>query len=108
MYVIKLSFADKTQLDALLHNQSFFNEISHLTPNRTSDLDLLLTDPVPQHDSLDTEVVVLSMFARAFKRLFFRDTKHEIEFLTPYANALKGGLRHHTERLIVSTDVLSK
>lgn len=105
MRAIKLQFTDKKYLDGLLNDNDFLANINYLSPNRLNDLNLVLFDPITQNNALDTEVVILSKFARAIKNLFFQNTPYNIEFLNPILNQQKGGLIHNTERIIDSTDI---
>ncbi len=105
MRAIKLQFTDKKYLDGLLNDAEFAANINYLNPYRLNDLNLALFDPITQHNALDSEVVILSKFARAIKNLFFPNTPHNIEFMNPIINQQKGGLIHNTERIIDSTDI---
>lgn len=105
MRAIKLEFANNVYLDQLINDTSFSKEIQYLNPNRINGTNLVLFDPVPQHDHLDTEAVILSIFARAIKRIIFPNTAFEIEFLNPFVNQQKGGVHHNGTRIITSTDI---
>ena len=105
MRAIKLKFIDKRCLDGLLNNAEFVANINYLNQYRLNDLNIALFDPITQHNALDSEIVILSKFARAIKNLFFLDTEYSIEFLNPIINQQKGGLIHNTERIIESTDI---
>lgn len=100
MREIKLEFMSGEERNTLLADPDFANEIAYLNPIAIDPNGLILTDPVEQHFSLDTEVVVLTLFARAFKRLMFPATSHHIEFLAPFANQSKMGLKHDRQILI--------
>ena len=100
MRQIKLEFTSAQDRDTLLADSNFAREIAYLKPVPTAPNGLILTDPVEQHFSLDTEVVILTMFARAFKHIIFPTTTHDIEFLSPIANQSKIGLRHDNQILI--------
>lgn len=102
---IKLCFTDKKYLDALESDPNFMTDINYLNPYRNGNLNLILFDPIAQHNHLDSEVVVLSKVARAIKRLFFSNTNYNVEFLNPILNEQKGGLVHNTDRIIDSTDI---
>lgn len=105
MRAIKLEFTDTVYLDQLINDTRFAEEIHYLNPNRINGNNLVLFDPVPQHDYLDTEAVILSIFARAIKRIMFSNTAFEIEFLNPFVNQQKGGVHHNGTRIITSTDI---
>lgn len=105
MRAIKLHFTDKIYLDKLLGDKNFSLEINYLNPKRTTDLDLILFDPIPHHNYLDTEIVILSNFSRAIKNQFFAGTEFNIEFLSPFVNTQKGGLHHNGHRIIDTTDI---
>lgn len=105
MREIKLHFVDANHLDLLLNDQRFMQEIKFLNPNRLDRLNISLSDPIPQHGYLDTEVVALSIFGRAIKRLIFPATNFDIEFKQAFTNQLKGGLTHNGSDVIDSTDV---
>lgn len=100
MRQIKLEFTSAQDRDTLLADNNFAGDIAYLKPILAAPNGLILTDPAEQHFSLDTEVVVLTMFARAFKRIMFSTTAHDIEFLSPIANQSKIGLRHDKQILI--------
>ena len=104
MRQIKLEFTSGQDRDTLLEDKYFAEEIAYLNPIQTEPNGLILTDPVELHFSLDTEVVVLTLFARAFKRLIFATTPHDIEFLSPFANQSKIGLRHDSQILISNNE----
>jgi hypothetical protein len=93
MRQIKLTFVDQNHLNTLLQNELFKSEIHYLKPQILGGgTSIGLSDPIPEHSSYDTEVVVLTIFARAMKRLIFLESEHEILFMYPFANANKGGL----------------
>jgi hypothetical protein len=100
MRQIKLEFSSAQERDTLLADNSFASEIAYLKPLPTDPSGLILFDPVQEHFSLDTEVVVLTLFSRAFKRIIFPTTPYDIEFLSPLANQSKIGLRHNQQILI--------
>jgi hypothetical protein len=105
MRAIKLQFTDKKYLAGLLNDDAFVANINYLNPYKLNDLNLVLFDPITQHNALDSEVVILSKFARGIKNLFFQDTPYNIEFLNPIINQQKGGLVHNNQRIIESTDI---
>lgn len=97
---IKLEFTSRQERDILLADATFASEIAYLKPEPTDPNGLILFDPVQEHFQLDTEVVVLTLFAKAFKRIMFSTTTHDIEFLSPLANQSKMGIRHNKQILI--------
>ncbi|HAF29441.1 MAG TPA: hypothetical protein DCG75_10380 [Bacteroidales bacterium] len=105
MRAVKLQFTDKKYLDGLLNDNNFSANIKYLSPIRLNDVNLVLFDPITEHNALDSEVVILSKFARAIKSLFFPNTAYNVELLNPVLNQQKGGLIHNTERIIDSTDI---
>ncbi len=105
MRAIKLHFTNKIYLDKLLVDNDFNQEINYLNPKKTTEVDLILFDPIPQHNYLDTEIVILSIFSRAVKKHFFANTEFNIEFLSPFVNTQKGGLHHNGLRIIDTTDI---
>ena len=105
MRVVKLHFTDKKYLDGLLNDNDFLVNINYLSPYRLNDLNLVLFDPITEHNALDSEVVILSKFVNVIKNLFFPDTAYKVELLNPILNQQKGGLIHNTERIIDSTDI---
>lgn len=105
MRQIELNFNSVEDRDTLLADKKFARDMAYLNPLPTESNRLILTDPVEEHSSLDTEVVVLTMFARAFKRIMFPTTPHEIEFLSPTANQSKIGIRHDTRILISNNQI---
>jgi len=93
MRQIKLNFVDPNHLSILLQDQGFKSEILYLKPQLlTGGKSIGLTDPIQEHSSFDTEVVVLTIFARAMKRLIFPESEHDVMFMNPFANTFKGGL----------------
>jgi hypothetical protein len=105
MRAIKLHFPDPNHLLVLLNDKAFFSAIRYLSPHRLDDNNLALFDPVTHHAPLETEIVVLSKFARGIKDILFPDQPHEIEFLDARLGNRKGGLRIENTRIIDSTDV---
>jgi hypothetical protein len=105
MRAIKLHFPDENHLTTLLNDQQFQMDINYLYPYRLDNNNIVLFDPVTQHNPLDTEIVVLSKFARAIKSILFFDTQHNVEFLNPFLGQQKGGLIHDGIRVIDSTDL---
>jgi hypothetical protein len=71
MRAIKLQFTDRKYLAGLLADGEFMANITYLNPYKLDDLNIALFDPITQHNALDTEIVVLSKFARAIKKIFF-------------------------------------
>jgi hypothetical protein len=65
----------------------------------------VLFDPITQNEPLDTEIVILSKFARAIKNILFPNTQHNVEFLNPFLGQQKGGLIHDRTVVIDSTDL---
>jgi hypothetical protein len=100
MRQIKLEFTSGQERDILLADKIFASEIEYLKPLPAEPNGLFLFDPVQEHFSLDTEVVVLTLFAKAFKRIMFPTTIYDIEFLSPLANKSKIGIRHNQQILI--------
>jgi len=105
MRTIKLHFPNPNHLTTLLNNRNFQIEINYLKPSCIDDNNILLFDPIIEHNPLDSEVVVLSMFARAIKRILFPDSANSVEFLFPYVEQQKGGLIHNNIRIIDSTEI---
>ncbi len=100
---IQLTFADPGHIDRILSDRYFSEHIANLKPVRTHEDKLVLIDPVVSHSDLDTEVVILSLFASGIKRILFPETPHQIEFLSPFPNQMKGGLHHRGEGIVTST-----
>src|SRR6056297_1684308 len=94
MRQIKLHFTDANHLDTLLNDQQFTSDIEYLNPQRLDNHNIILTDPIKQHHAFDTEMVVLSSFARAIKRLIFTNSDEDIVFMNPIVGQQKGGLAH--------------
>ena len=105
MRQVKLHFTDSSHLDTLLDDQQFSSDINYLQPDRLVNLNIVLTDPIEQHHAIDTEMVVLSSFARAIKRLIFPNSNEDIVFLNPIVGQKKGGLAHGKTVVIDSTDL---
>ena len=105
MRSIKLHFPNPDHLSTLLNDRSFLIEIDYLKPSCIDNNYILLLDPVIEHSPLDSEVVVLSKFARAIKRILFQDSANSIEFLFPFMEQQKGGLVHNGIRIIDSTEI---
>lgn len=104
MRKMKLEFTSEQERDNLLTDALFTSEIAYLKPIKTPN-GLFLSDPISEHSALDTEVVVLSMFSKAFKRLMFPKSTYEIEFLSPFANQSKIGLKHNQQILISGNQI---
>lgn len=102
---IKLHFTDSRYLIELLSDKDLESSISYLQPKQLDSVNIALTDPIDTHSRLDTEVVILTIFAKELKRLFFSNSNFQIEFLNPYANEQKGGLHHNGSIIIDSTDL---
>lgn len=107
MRQIKLDFVDSNHLNTLLQDQVFNSEILYLKPRLLGGgKSIGLTDPILEHSSFDTEVVVLTIFARAMKRLIFPESEHDIMFMNPFANTRKGGLiRNGTSIALVEIQI---
>ena len=105
MRAVKLHFVDSSHLTTLLANDSFKININYLSPYKIDDNNIVLFDPITEHDPLDTEMVVLSKFARAIKNIIFPDTNSNVEFLHPILGQQKGGLIHDRLVIIDSTDL---
>lgn len=103
MRTITLEFASSNELEVLLSDQSFIQEITFLNPVKLDYKRLVVSDHIEYQSPLDSEVVVLSIFSRAIKRLLFPNTKYQIEFIIPFVNEQKGGLHHNGYRVISST-----
>jgi hypothetical protein len=94
MNSIRLHFVSNEHLTTLMNDAEFQLRIEHLNPEIIENNYLNLTDNVQQHNMLDSEVVILSIFARAIKRILYPDTSTQIEFLNPIVNRQKNGLKH--------------
>jgi hypothetical protein len=105
MRSIKLDFKEKEQLDKLLEDPILRARLGYAEIERKSDISLIIIDPRDRH-FLDTEVEILTDFGVAFKRVFFSNSGHPIEFNNPFVNELKGGIKHNSNMLITSTDIL--
>ncbi|WP_291276082.1 hypothetical protein [Flavobacterium sp.] len=105
MRAVKLHFRNDSYLTTLLANDGFKIDINYLSPYKIDNNNIVLFDPVTQHDPLDTEMVVLSKFARAIKNIIFPTTNSNIEFLNPILGQQKGGLVHDRLVIIDSTDL---
>lgn len=105
MRTIKLQFVNGNHLSLLLADNLFMGDIQYLQPSKFDDKNIVLTDPIIQHGRLESEMVVLSIFARGIKRVIFPNTKYEIEFLDPYVGHQKGGLVYNDQKIIDSTDI---
>jgi hypothetical protein len=105
MRAIKLHFVKPSHLEILLSDNELQTEIKYLNPKKLDTHSIGLYDPILQHYYLDTEMVVLSIFARAIKRLVFSNSNHNIVFLNPYVGQQKGGFAYNNEIIIDSTDI---
>lgn len=103
MNSIRLHFVSQEHLTDLLNDELLQTNIKYLNPERNGNNFLELTDSVEQHTELDTEIVILSIFARAIKRILYPDTQTQIEFLNPFVNQQKNGLRHDNLIIIDQT-----
>ena len=105
MRTVTLEFSTSQELEILLKDEAFLSEIAYLKPEKLDDNKLILYDPAIQHSPLDSEVVVLTIFSYAIKRILFLDSDFNIEFLNPFANSQKVGLHHNGYRVINSTTI---
>lgn len=105
MRTITLEFTSEKQLEALLKDQAFLQKIAYFKPKKLDDKRLILFDPIEQHSALDSEVVVLTIFSYAIKRVLFPESDYNIEFISPFANSQKGGLHHNGNKIINSTTI---
>lgn len=105
MRQVKLHFVDSNHLNMLMNDRQFLTDIGYLNPSRLDNQNIVLTDPIEQHHAIDTEMVVLSNFARSIKRLVFPNSNDDIEFLNPIVGHQKGGLVHGKTVIIDSTDL---
>lgn len=103
MQRLTLHFVAREQLTRLLEDDEFRTRIDYLEPVRVDENYLQLEDPVETHQEMDSEVVILSIFARGIKRLLYPDTNQNITFLNPDANGYKRGLMH--DRLVIIDSV---
>jgi hypothetical protein len=103
MNTIRLHFVSQEHLNELLNDEELTIHLDYLNPSRTGDNFLELTDTVENHNVLDTEVVVLTILAKAIKRVLYPNTESQIEFLNPIANMQKNGLRHKNLIIIDQT-----
>ena len=94
MNSIRLHFVSREHLNLLMNDAEFQSQIEYLNPVRFENNYLDLTDTVEQHNVLDSEVVILAIFARGIKRILYPETQTQIEFLNPIVNRPKNGLRH--------------
>lgn len=92
-------------MTALLNDQQFQAHINYLNPYLLDNNNIFLFDPVTKHNPLDTEMVILSIFARAIKDILFADTQYNVEFLNPFLGQQQGGLIHDRIKVIDSTDI---
>ena len=105
MRTITLEFTSEKQLEALLKEQAFLQEITYLKPEKMDEKRLILFDPIEQHSALDSEVVVLTIFSYATKSILFPESGYNIEFISPFANSQKGGLHLNGYKIINSTTI---
>ena len=105
MRAVKLQLIDGNHLTTLLADNNFKIDIDYLSPYRIDNNNIALFDPVTQHTPLDTEMVILSKFARVIKNIIFPSTNHNVEFLNPILEQQKGGLIHNNTVIIDSTDL---
>lgn len=103
MNTIRLHFVSQEQLSLLLEDDILNSQLEHLNPVRVNNNILEITDNVDEHTVLDSEVVILTIFANAIKRILYSETETQIEFLNPFANQQKRGLRHDNLIIIDQT-----
>ena len=100
---IKLTFSVKEELDKLLMDSEFMMHIEYFNPRRLNDHNIALIDPSEYHNSLLTELVVLTEFAWAIKKVLYPEST--IEFIEPEIGKSKIGLKiKGIGRIIESTD----
>jgi hypothetical protein len=105
MRTVTLEFTLEKQLEALLKDQAFLQEIAYFKPKKVDEKRLILCDTIEQHSALDSEVVVLTILSYAIKRILFPESDYNIEFISPFANSQKGGLHHNGNKIINSTTI---
>ena len=106
MRTIKLEFSNSEDLSKLLQDKVFLQSIEYLNPDNTINSNsIILIDPVSTHYYLDTEIVVLSIFARGINRILFPNIDNTIEYINPIVNQQKGGLVVNGKIIISSTDI---
>lgn len=105
MHTVTLDFVDPTHIDRLFNDASFLSRTSSLNPRRNGGRSIIVTDPVPMHTGLDSEIVVLSIFAQEIIRVIFPNSEENIRLLNADMTQRKGGLVLGTQQIIDSTTV---
>lgn len=92
MKTIKLRFAEKSYVSALLSDDEFIKDKAvHLNPQKVDDYHILFTDAVEGNDEIDSEEIVLQLSGQAINRIFFSGRSH-IGFVNSDATKMKKGV----------------
>ena len=105
MNKIKLDFTDPKQVDQLMNDKAFHTRTSTLNPIKHTDKSIIVTDPVPEHSRVDSEIVVLSIFAQEIMRVIFPNSTETIRLIDPDMTKRKVGLALGNTAVINSTTV---
>ena len=97
---IKIHFVEENHLNLILNDEEFQLQSSYLNPVKFENNFINITDNNEFHDILATEVLILTICARAIKRIIYPDTTTHMEFLEKYPNHPKNGLRHGNSIII--------
>lgn len=92
MNKIKLDFVDPKHVDQLMNDKAFHARTSTLNPIKHTDNSIVVTDPVPEHSRVDSEIVVLSILAQEIMRVIFPSSIETIRLIDPDMTKRKVGL----------------
>jgi len=96
---------DVNHVNMLMNDTGFIQRTTTLNPITNGSDSIQVVDPVPQHSALDSELVVLSIFAQEIMRLIFPNSTDEMHLLCSNMTERKGGLILGKQVIIKSTTV---
>lgn len=102
---IRLTFTNENYVIALLADNKFLSDTSYLNPIAENH-SIVFTDPVPTHNDLDTEDVVITLSANAIKRIY-RQLQGNIQYINPIDNGqFKGGFLIGNRPIVNATEII--
>lgn len=105
MNKIKLDFTSPEHVDQLMKDNDFHIRTSTLSPAKLNDKSIVVSDPVPNHSRIDSEIVVLSIFSQEIMRVIFPNSTETIKLIESDMTKRKIGLVLGGVKIIESTDV---
>jgi hypothetical protein len=107
MKQIKLHFPNSDYLTRLLNDDYLAATIHYLNPRTTANKNtlLLFEDEEYHNNDIDTEGVILAIFAEAFNRIIFPGTGDSARYINPFPDQFKIGLINNGEILIDNIEI---